>query len=360
MMSNKKSKALVGMSGGVDSSVAALMLLKDGYEAVGVTLKLYENKAQSVAGQTTCGSLSDVDDAKTVCDRLGMEHLVLDFSDRFEECVIKQFAKEYRLGRTPNPCIECNRHMKFSGMLEKATELSADFIAMGHYAQVKKFGDRFFLTRPVDQSKDQTYVLYMLSQETLARTLFPLGSLTKSEVREIAEENDFVNANKPDSQDICFVPDKDYASFIKEYDGKPLGVGNFVDKDGKILGKHMGIEKYTIGQRKGLGIGFGKPMFVVSKNVSTRDVILGEETDLFTKTVRVENTVFSAFDKFDAPIKCKGKLRYRQREEDCIIHPISETAVVAEFLEPQRAPAAGQAAVFYDGDTVLGGGTIVF
>lgn len=359
-MSNEKGKVLIGMSGGVDSSVAALMLLKNGYEAVGVTLKLHENKNQTILEQTTCGSLSDVDDAKNVCHRLGMEHLVLDFSDRFEEFVVKKFATEYRLGRTPNPCIECNRHMKFSGMCEKANELSANFIATGHYAQVKKVGDRFFLTRPVDESKDQTYVLYMLNQETLARTLFPLGALTKPEVRAIAEENGFVNANKPDSQDICFVPDKDYASFIKRYDGNPLGEGNFVDKDGKFLGKHMGIEKYTIGQRKGLGIGFGKPMFVVSKNPSTREVVLGSEADLFTKTVRVENTVFSAFDKLDAPLKCKGKLRYRQREEDCIIHPIDENTVVAEFFEPQRAPAAGQAAVFYDGDTVLGGGTIVF
>lgn len=353
-------KVLLGMSGGVDSSVAALLLMKGGYQTVGVTLKLHNFKDNLQTGEKLCGSSSDIEDAKKVCEKLGIEHYVFNFTDKFENAVIEKFVHEYRVGHTPNPCIDCNRYIKFYEMSKKAEELSIDYIATGHYARVQKSGDRFLLTKPVDKSKDQTYVLYVLNQQMLSKIIMPLGELTKTEVRKIAAENGFVNANKPDSQDICFVPDGKYADFIAKKENAPLSLGNFVDISGNIMGKHQGAERYTIGQRKGLGMGFGKPMYVVGKNSENFSVILGDEKDLYTNTVRIEDTVFSAFDRLNAPIRCKGKLRYRQNEEDCIIYPIDEKTVIAEFDKPQRAVTPGQAAVFYDGDTVLGGGTIVY
>lgn len=355
---NAYKKVLLGMSGGVDSSVAAYLLLNEGYEVSGVTLKLHSNKSADELGKS-CGALTDIDDAAKVCKGLGIEHFVFDFTKMFKSCVIKKFVEEYRSCRTPNPCIDCNRFIKFAQMKEKAEQMGIDYIATGHYAKIEKSGDRFYLTRPVDKSKDQTYVLYVLSQEMLSKTLMPLGALTKAQVREIAEEKGFVNALKPDSQDICFVPDGKYAEFIKDYDNLPLSNGNFTDLSGKILSPHQGTERYTIGQRKGLGIGFGKPMYVVGKSKTDGAVFLGDEKDLYSKTVFIEDTVFSAFDKLQGPIKCKGKLRYRQVEEECIIHPVGENQIIAEFISPQRAVTPGQAAVFYDGDIVLGGGTIV-
>lgn len=344
-------KVIIGMSGGVDSSVAAHILKNEGYLTAGVTLKLHE-----YVGEKACGSVTDADDARNICNKLGIEHFVFDFTKEFDIAVVKKFVSEYRCGHTPNPCIDCNRFIKFYQMHKKAEEMNFDFVATGHYAKITKTGDRYFLTKPTDLSKDQTYVLYVLNQNQLRKTLFPLGNLTKKEVREIAAENGFVNASKPDSQDICFVPDGDYAGFIEKYENAPLKIGNFVDLSGNIMAPHKGAEKYTIGQRKGLGIGFGKPVYVIKKE--NNNVVLGEETHLYTKTVRVTDTVFSAFDKLNAPLRCKGKLRYRQAEEDCTVIPVDEHTVIAEFNNPQRAVTAGQAAVFYDGDTVLGGGTI--
>lgn len=352
-----KKSVLIGMSGGVDSSVAALLLKESGYNPLGVTLKLHSISSGEI--QKLCGSMVDAVDAAKVCENLGFKHFTFDFEEKFKSFVMERFVRDYRLGKTPNPCIECNRYIKFKEMENKLAELSADFIATGHYAKIEKVGDRYFLTKPKDKAKDQTYVLYMLSQQTLSHTLFPLGDLSKEEVRKIAEQNGFSNANKPDSQDICFVPDGDYAKFITGYDHLPLSIGNFVDGSGKVLGTHKGTEKYTIGQRKGLGMGFGKPMFVVKKDIENKSVILGDEELLFTKRIIVNSATFSAFDTLTAPIKCSGKIRYRQREEQCTIHPLDENTVLAEFENPQRAPAPGQAAVFYDGDTLLGGGTIV-
>ncbi len=350
-------KILVGMSGGVDSSVAAALLIDAGYQTSGVTLSLYNGENVS-PDQKYCGSLADIIDAKKVCDRLGIEHYALDFTNAFKEKVIKNFIDEYLVGRTPNPCIQCNKHIKFGEMFKKSEELGFDKIATGHYAQIKKQGGRFVICKPKDISKDQTYVLYSLPQEVLSKTLFPLGELTKDEVRQIALEKNFVNANKPDSQDICFVPDKDYAAFISRSRNCEFPKGDFVDLGGNVIGSHLGMIRYTIGQRKGLGMGFGKPVYVISKDPKENKVVLGDEEHLFTKTVKVTNLNLVAIDKLTSPLVVRGKLRYRQTEESCRIIPLDNNTILAEFDSPQRAATPGQAAVFYDGDTVVCGGVI--
>lgn len=364
MINNNSSQlnnsVLVGMSGGVDSSVAAALLMEQGYSVSGVTLRLYDGEDYECGDTKTCCSLSDVEDARSVCDRLGLRHYVFNFKDRFKKQVIDKFINEYKCGRTPNPCIDCNRFIKFSEMLARAEQLDISRIATGHYATIKKSGDRFLLCRPKDVSKDQTYVLYSLTQHQLERTLMPLGNLTKNEVREFANEHGFINASKPDSQDICFVPDGDYAGFISRALGEDFASGDFVDLNGKVIGSHGGMIKYTIGQRKGLGMGFGKPVYVVSKNAENNRVVLGDEADLYSKKVLVRDVNFITFDKLTAPLYCKAKLRYRQNEQACHIIPLDEKTIIAEFDQPQRAATAGQAAVFYDGDTVIGGGTIDF
>lgn len=347
---------LVGMSGGVDSSVAALQLKNKGFSITGVTLKLWCDENSST--ERNDGYFKDAEDAKSVCERLKAEHTVFDFTDIFKECVIDKFVNEYKNGNTPNPCIECNKLVKFGAMLSKAESLGYDFIATGHYARISQNNGRFLLSRPKDVLKDQTYVLYVLSQNQLSKTLFPLGDLTKAQVREIARENGFVNSDRKDSQDICFVPDGKYYEFINRYTGKKATPGKYIDLNGKIIGENLGFECYTVGQRKGLGMGFGKPMYVISKNSKENTVTLGEETELFSKTVLVKDVNFIVSDKLNAPLKCKGKLRYRQKEEDCILHQLDETTLLAEFDKPQRAITPGQAAVFYDGEYVVAGGTI--
>ena len=352
-------KVMAGMSGGVDSSVCAALLLKAGYEVSGVTLRLYDGEDYNEGLTRTCCSLSDAEDAKAVCIKLGIPHYVFNFKDAFGDCVINNFIDEYISGRTPNPCIECNRKIKFAAMLDRAKTLGYDKIATGHYAVIEKSENgRYLLKKAADETKDQTYVLYCLTQEQLSRTLFPLGSLTKSQVREIAAENGFVNAKKPDSQDICFVPDGDYASFIERYTGEAAQKGDFTDVDGNVLGAHKGIIRYTVGQRKGLGIALGKPQFVISKNAETYTVVLGDEDKLFYKRVLVDRLNFIPFDNLEGQMRVTAKLRYRHKEQPAVIYP-ADGGVIAEFDRPQRAPSPGQAAVFYDGDTVVGGGTIV-
>ena len=265
---------------------------------------------------------------------------------------------EYLAGRTPNPCNACNRYVKWEALLQRSLEIGADFIATGHYAVINRQGDRYLLERAADTSKDQTYVLYCLSQDQLAHSLFPLGELTKSEVREIATELGFVNADKTDSQDICFVPDGDYSGFITSHTGKTYPAGDYVDIYGNILGKHKGIINYTIGQRKGLGIALGKPQFVINKDAVSGRVILGDEEHLFYNKVEVEDVNFIPFDNLNSPLNVTAKLRYGTREDKAIIHP-TEKGVIVEFEKPQRAPSSGQSAVFYDGNTVIGGGKIV-
>lgn len=355
---NKQPGVLVGMSGGVDSSVAAALLMEQGYAVSGVTLRLYDGEEYEAGLTKTCCSLNDVEDARSVCTRLGLRHYVFNFKDRFQAAVIDKFISEYQCGRTPNPCIDCNRFIKFSEMLTRAELLDMDHIATGHYARISRSGARYLLAKPKDLAKDQTYVLYSLTQRQLSKTLMPLGDLTKEQVRELAASHGFVNANKPDSQDICFVPDGDYVGFLARTLQTEFPTGQFVDLAGNVIGTHAGMIRYTIGQRKGLGMGFGKPMYVVSKDAETNRVTLGEETDLYTRQVLVKDLNWIAMDRLEEPLTCKGKLRYRHTEQPCRVIPLSEDTVLAEFDQPQRAVTAGQAAVFYDGDTVIGGGTI--
>jgi len=339
-------KILVGMSGGVDSSAAALMLKNQGYAVSGVTLTL-----------TDIDNSRDIADAKAVCNTLGIEHIVLDLRKEFREFVISDFINEYKAGRTPNPCIVCNKNIKFGLMLEKAIELGFDKIATGHYAQVKEENGRFLLTRGADLQKDQSYVLYSLNQHQLSHLLLPLGGISKAEVRNETQAAGLVSADRPDSQDICFVPDGDYATFIEKTDGFKAQKGDYVDINGKVLGPHEGVIHYTIGQRKGLGIALGKPQFVIDKNPETNRVILGDEEHLFKKQVYVENANFIPFDSLKNEMQVTAKLRYRHKEQPAVIYPYKE-GVMIEFETPQRAPSPGQAAVFYNNDTVVGGGII--
>ena len=313
MAENKK--VMIGMSGGVDSSVAAFLLQKESLEVIGATMKLYNNEDIDFVSEKTCCSLDDVLDAKSVCARLGIRHYTLNMTDDFKKEVIERFISAYQNGFTPNPCIDCNRYMKFSKMLHKAQELDIDYVATGHYARIEKQGDRYILKKAVDLSKDQSYVLYSLTQEQLKVTKFPLGNYTKQQVREIAEENGFVNARKHESQDICFVPDGDYSKFIEYYTGKTYPCGDFVDMNGKRLGEHKGIIRYTIGQRRGLGLALPASMYVVEKDVDNNKVILGFNDDLFKKEVNVKNISFTACDGLDKPERLCAKIRYNQKEQ---------------------------------------------
>lgn len=356
MAENKK--VMIGMSGGVDSSVAAFLLQKESLEVIGATMKLYNNEDIDFVSEKTCCSLDDVLDAKSVCARLGIRHYTLNMTDDFKKEVIERFISAYQNGFTPNPCIDCNRYMKFSKMLHKAQELDIDYVATGHYARIEKQGDRYILKKAVDLSKDQSYVLYSLTQEQLKVTKFPLGNYTKQQVREIAEENGFVNARKHESQDICFVPDGDYSKFIEYYTGKTYPCGDFVDMNGKKLGEHKGIIRYTIGQRRGLGLALPASMYVVEKDVDNNKVILGFNDDLFKKEVNVKNISFTACDGLDKPERLCAKIRYNQKEQPATVTQTDENHFTIVFDEPQRAITKGQAAVLYDGDTVVGGGTI--
>lgn len=340
-------RVLIGMSGGVDSSVCAA-LINEQHTAAGVTLRLCD---------TANGDTESADAAK-VCQRLNIPHRELLFYKEFEEYVIKDFVTQYELGNTPNPCIVCNNRIKFGLMLDNAKSEGFDKIATGHYARIEKSGDRYLLKKAIDTEKDQSYVLYGLTSETLSQILLPLGEYTKAQVRQIAEEVGFVNARKSDSQDICFVPNGDYADFITRFTQKSFQSGEYIDTLGNVLGKHKGIINYTIGQRKGLGIALGKPAFVIEKDAKTNRVILGDEEKLFYKRIEVCNVNLTACDRIDG-VHAAAKLRYRHKEQPCTIYEIDKDRVILEFESPQRAPAPAQSAVFYDGDTVLGGGTIV-
>ena len=354
-------KVLLGMSGGVDSSVAAKLLLDMGYEVTGVTLKLFSDDDIVLCDRATrtCCSLSDVEDARSVAFKLGIDHFVFNFKDEFKEKVMEHFSKSYIEGKTPNPCIECNRHIKFDKMLRRAKELGFDYIATGHYASIKFDKDlkRYLLVRPNDRTKDQTYVLYSLTQEQLAHTIFPLSGLEKSQVRKIAEECGLVNSRKPDSQDICFVPDGDYVEFIEKNERNLPPEGDFVDMSGNVLGRHKGIIHYTIGQRRGLGITFNKPVYVIKKDTASNTVVLGDEKDLFSKTLVAGDVNLISVEKLEKPMRVTAKARYTQKEQPATIEALGEKILVT-FDEPQRALTPGQAVVFYDGDVVVGGGTI--
>lgn len=353
-------KAMIAMSGGVDSSVAAYLISQQGYETVGVTMKLHNDESQAQAEASCCTS-DDIEDARSVAGKLGIPYHVYNYSDNFTEHVISRFVDAYRNARTPNPCIDCNRYIKFDRLVKTAIELGFDYVVTGHYAvtEYDEASGRYLLKKAVDESKDQSYVLYSLSQEQLSHILFPLGSMSKQEVREIADKLDFINADKPDSQDICFVPDGDYARFIEEWCGLKFENGNFVDLQGNVIAQHKGIINYTIGQRKGLGIAAKAPYYVVGKNLETNEVILGSNDDLFSSTLTATDVNFISVERLTGPMRVRAKVRYKQKETDATISPLENGDVSVVFDEPQRAIASGQAVVFYDGDIVVGGGTIV-
>lgn len=358
---NKKKKAIIAMSGGVDSSVAAYLMTKAGYECMGATMKLYDNEDIGMEKEKTCCSLSDVEDAGNVARSFGMPFYVFNFTDDFEKEVIERFVNTYMEGGTPNPCIECNRYLKFQKLMQRMYELSFDYVVTGHYARIEYDQEkgRYLLKKGVDESKDQSYVLYNLTQEQLAHTLFPLGEYHKTEIREIAEEMGFVNAKKPDSQDICFVPDGDYARFIENYCNKTFPEGDFVTEDGTVLGTHKGIIRYTIGQRKGLGLALPEPLYVCEKRMDTNTVVLGKNERLFHDTLEASDLNWIAFEDIKEPVRCKAKIRYKQKEADAVIEKTADDKVKVIFDEPQRGITCGQAVVFYDGDVVLGGGKIL-
>lgn len=352
-------KALIAMSGGVDSSIAAKLMKDAGYECIGCTMKLYDNEDVGISKGHTCCSLDDVEDARNVAVANEMPYYVLNFRDGFNECVVRRFVDAYENGRTPNPCIDCNRFMKFDKLFIKAKELGCDYVVTGHYARIEQSGDKYILKKGLDDTKDQSYVLYSMTQEQLKHTLFPIGNLRKTEVREIAEENSFINANKPDSQDICFVPDGDYAKFIKRHTGKDYNRGKFIDLEGNVLGEHKGIINYTIGQRKGLGIAFKAPLYVVDIRPEENVVILGDDKALFSTTLEAGDFNWISGEVPEGEIECKVKVRYGQKEQSARVITLDDNKVRIEFETPQRAITKGQAAVLYDGDVVLGGGTIL-
>ncbi len=356
------SSALIAMSGGVDSSVAALLALKQGLNCVGAMMKLFQNEESEANCNKTCCSLEDANDARSVAFKLGIPFHVFNFMDYFKINVIDRFINSYQSGETPNPCIECNRYLKFDKLLKRAHELHLDYLITGHYARIQynKGSNRYLLKKGVDASKDQSYVLYMMTQYQLEHTLFPLGNLTKKEVREIAVENGFINAKKHESQDICFVPSGNYAEFIKKHSNQnnSLKPGSFMDIHGNIIGEHKGIIHYTIGQRKGLGISSENSLYVCKINADDNSITIGNENSLYSKTILAKNINLIPMDRLNSPIKVTAKLRYKQPEQPATLHQLDENTLRAEFETPQRAVTKGQAVVFYDGDIVIGGGTI--
>lgn len=359
-MENINKKVLVAMSGGVDSSVTVKLLQDAGYDVSGATMHLYDNEDIGLEKSKTCCSLKDVEDAKLVALKLGIDFYVFNFSEQFREFVIDDFVNTYLTGGTPNPCIECNKHLKFDKFLERADLLEFEYIATGHYV-TKEFDEnsgRWLLKRSADRKKDQSYVLYSMTQEQLRRTLFPVGEMSKDKIREIAEVNNLVNADKPDSQDICFIPDGKYADFIEDRAGKQKE-GDIVLTDGTVLGRHKGLIHYTIGQRKGVGISYSEPLFVVEKDITNNRLVMGRQEELNRTTLEASNVNFISVENLTKPMKCTAQTRYHQKDEPCTIYPLENGNVRVEFDKPHKAICKGQAVVFYNGEYVVGGGKIL-
>jgi tRNA-specific 2-thiouridylase len=357
-------RALVAMSGGVDSSVAAYLMKEAGWDCIGATMKLFDEGDEGFAGAGTgrleksCCSLDDVNDARDVAHRLNIPHYVLNLRDDFRKLVIERFIKVYEEGGTPNPCIDCNRFIKFNSLLFRARQLEYDCLVTGHYARIERSGGRYLLKKSLDERKDQSYVLYAITQEQLKSAAFPLGGLRKEDVRQIAVEQGFINAAKQDSQDICFVPDGDYGAFIERYTGKTYPEGSIVDSAGNILGRHRGFVRYTIGQRRGLGVSSKTPLYVSAKSKRDNTVTLGPEAELYSKSLVADNINLIACDALEKPLRVSVKTRYMQTAEAAVAEQTEDDLLRIRFDEPQRAVTPGQAAVLYDGDYVVGGGTI--
>lgn len=356
-----KKTVVVGLSGGVDSSVAAYLLKEQGYDVIGVTMQIWqEEDSCTVEENGGCCGLSAVEDARRVAQKLDIPYYVMNFRKEFQEQVIDYFTREYLEGRTPNPCIACNRYVKWESLLKRSLEIGADYIATGHYARVEQLPNgRYAIRNSVTAKKDQTYALYNLTQEQLARTLMPVGAYTKDEIRKIAEEAGLLVAHKKDSQEICFVPDNDYARFIKNSTGKTIPKGNFVLADGKVIGEHQGIIHYTIGQRKGLNLSMGHPVFVTKIRPDSNEVVIGENEDLFVNTLICDRVNFMAMEGLDGEVRLKAKIRYNHPGAECVISPAEDGKVRVTFDQPQRAITPGQAVVFYQGEYVAGGGIIL-
>ena len=358
-------KAIIAMSGGVDSSVAALLCQRQGFDCMGVTLKLYDNQdaglgEASFPGEKTCCSVDDVADARSVAFRLGMPFYVFNFKEAFRREVMDRFAAAYQHGETPNPCVDCNRGIKFGELLRRSLELGAEAVATGHYVRMERDGatGRCLLKKALHPEKDQSYVLYSLTQEQLSRSRFPLGGLSKEEIRAIAARQGFGNAEKKESQDICFIPDGDYAAFLRRYMGREYPPGPFLDQNGRRLGTHEGIVSYTVGQRRGLGISSEGRLYVKELRPEDNAVVLSDNAALFTRVLTADRLNLIPTDSLSAPIRAKARIRYRQQEQPCTIEQTGPDTVRVEFDQPQRAVTPGQAVVFYDGDLVIGGATI--
>ena len=342
-------KALIAMSGGVDSSVAAYLAQQAGFTCIGGTMQLL------------CQGNQDAEDARSVAQRMGMEFHIFQMTQQFRQQVMDKFVRCYEEGLTPNPCVDCNRHLKFGALLEAAKALGCQYVVTGHYCRIEKDAGsgRYNLYKAKDESKDQSYFLYTLTQWQLAHILFPLGAFSKDEARIIAQEQGFVNARKKDSQDICFVPDGDYMQFIREYTGRVYPDGDFLDKNGKVVGRHHGAIGYTRGQRKGLGLAMGQPVYVCSKDMENNTVTVGSNESLFGTTLIADDWNFFPFETLTEPLRCKAKARSRMTEQPATVYPLENGRAKVVFDEPQRALTTGQAVVLYDGDAILGGGTII-